>query len=150
MAETHTLAEFRAKFRVDELLIADTAHWTWSVRPDQPTLGSGIVALKRHAGRLSEVAAEEMADLAGLVVTIETALGRVFRHRVMNYLMLMMVDHHVHYHALPRYDGPREFAGRVWVDPGWPGVPVFAGAQHVDAPAALVEIRRVLRGVASD
>ncbi len=39
MPETHPLAEFRTKFRVEDLLVAQTGAWSWSVRPDQPTLG---------------------------------------------------------------------------------------------------------------
>lgn len=148
MAETHTLEEFRAKFRVDDLLVAETANWTWSVRPAQPTLGSGIVALNRHAGRLSEVTAEEMGDLAGLVGAIETTLGRVFHHRVMNYLMLMMVDHHVHYHALPRYDSLRVFGGLTWVDNGWPALPLLGEAQHAEAPGILFALREALAAAA--
>jgi diadenosine tetraphosphate (Ap4A) HIT family hydrolase len=144
MAETHTLAEFRAKFRVDELLVAETAYWTWSVRPAQPTVGAGIVALKRPAERLSEVPGEEMADLADLVSTVEATLDRVFHHRVINYLMLMMVDHHVHFHALPRYDEPREFGGLTWVDNGWPALPVLGDAQHSDVPGALLALRETL------
>jgi diadenosine tetraphosphate (Ap4A) HIT family hydrolase len=142
------LEAFRAKFRVAELLVAESAFWTWSVRPAQPTLGAGIIALKRHAPRLSEVAAEEMADLAEIVGRVEARLARCFHHQIMNYLMLMMVDHHVHYHALPRYDSPREFAGRVWLDTGWPALPVFGEAQHADAPEALYAVRDTLRGAA--
>jgi diadenosine tetraphosphate (Ap4A) HIT family hydrolase len=139
------LQEFYAKFRVAELLILESSHWTWSVRPSQPTLGAGVIALKRHALRLAEVTAGEMGDLAGVVQQVEARLSRCFRHQIMNYLMLMMVDHHVHFHALPRYDGPREFAGLPWIDAGWPALPAFGDAQHPDSPEALLEIRRVLR-----
>jgi diadenosine tetraphosphate (Ap4A) HIT family hydrolase len=140
------LEEFRAKFRVADLLVVESSFWTWSVRPAQPTLGAGIVALKRPAPRLSAVAAEEMADLAEVVRQVEARLARCFHHQIMNYLMLMMVDHQVHYHALPRYDSPREFAGRRWLDTGWPALPSFGEAQHADAPEALFAIRDTLRG----
>lgn len=40
-----------------------------------------------------------------------------------NYLMLMMVDPHVHFHVIPRYDGAREWNSREFVDVGWPKVP---------------------------
>jgi diadenosine tetraphosphate (Ap4A) HIT family hydrolase len=143
-----TLEEFRTKFRVAELLVVESSFWTWSVRPAQPTLGAGIVALKRPARRLSAVAPEEMADLAGLVGQVESRLARCFHHQIMNYLMLMMVDHHVHYHALPRYDSPREFAGRRWLDGGWPALPSFGEAQHADAPELLFKIRDALRETA--
>ena len=38
MDGSQTLAGFRAKFRVDELLVAKTPAWSWSVRPGQATL----------------------------------------------------------------------------------------------------------------
>jgi diadenosine tetraphosphate (Ap4A) HIT family hydrolase len=139
------LQEFYAKFRVTELLILETEFWTWSVRPAQPTLGAGILALKRLALRMGEVTAEEMADLANVVHQAESRLARCFRHQIMNYLALMMVDHHVHFHALPRYDGPRDFAGRRWVDAGWPALPAFGDAQHADAADLLNVIRRALQ-----
>lgn len=140
------LGEFQAKFRVAELLILETEFWAWSVRPTQPTLGSGIIALKRHAPRLSEVTADEMSDLAGLVHQAESRLSRCFRPQIMNYLMLMMVDRHVHFHALPRYDGARDFAGRRWVDDGWPALPAFGEAQHSDAPEMLFAVQHALQG----
>ena len=37
--------------------------------------------------------------------------------------MLMMVDPHVHFHVIPRYEGAREWGGREFVDVGWPKVP---------------------------
>ena len=139
------LQDFYTKFRVTELLILESRHWTWSVRPAQPTLGAGVLALRRHALRLAEVTAEEMGDLATMVQQVEARLARCFRHQIMNYLALMMVDHHVHFHALPRYDGPRHFAGRVWVDTGWPAFPAFGDAQHADSPDVLLAIQNTLR-----
>ena len=32
----------------------------------------------------------------------------------------MMVDPEVHFHVIPRYSKPVEFAGEVFVDPDWP------------------------------
>jgi diadenosine tetraphosphate (Ap4A) HIT family hydrolase len=139
------LQEFYAKFRVTELLVLETESWTWSVRPAQPTLGAGIIALRRPALRMGEVTAEEMADLAKMVPEVERRLARCFRHQILNYLALMMVDHHVHFHALPRYDGPRDFAGRRWVDAGWPALPAFGDAQHTDTAEVLVAIQRALK-----
>jgi diadenosine tetraphosphate (Ap4A) HIT family hydrolase len=138
------LGAFWAKFRVAELLVSESAYWTWSIRPAQATLGAGIIALKRHASRFADVSREEMSDLADLVTRVEQRTADRFRHRIMNYLMLMMVDHHVHFHVLPRYESPRQFAGRVWQDPGWPGLPVLGDAQHADVPELLIEIRRAL------
>lgn len=145
MAETRTLEEFRVKFRVEELKILENRAWTWSVRPGQPTLGSGVLSLNRHAGKFSDVSADEMKDMTELVGAIEGTLKAAFDHQIMNYLMLMMVDHHVHYHVIPRYGAVRTFAGREWVDNGWPALPVIADNQHQDDPGILHLIQEKLK-----
>lgn len=126
------LAGFRSKFRVDELLVAHNEAWSWSVRPGQVTLGAGILSLNRHAARFAEVTAAEMAALAEIVGSLEHALRSAFDYQAINYLMLMMVDHHVHFHVIPRYEGRRSFAGVAWVDRGWPAFPVLGEVQHAD------------------
>ena len=104
MSETKTLDEFQEKFRVDELKVLEIGAWSWSVRPTQPTLGSGILSLNRYALHLSDVTPEEMADLGELIVQLEKTVKTIFNYNIMNYLMLVMADHHVHYHVIPRYD----------------------------------------------
>lgn len=145
MPENAILESFRGKFRVDELLVHANEHWSWSVRPAQPTLAAGVVSLNRYALTLAEVTPQEMQALPDVVSRLEAAVRRLFDHRVMNYLALMMVDHHVHWHVIPRYDGPRTFAGREWVDSGWPRFPAVADAQHGE-DAVLHAIRDALRG----
>ena len=139
--ETNSLDEFRDKFRVTELQIVNTGAWTWSVRPAQPTLGAGIISLNRYALKLSEVTPGEMADLCGLISTLEHAVKEAFNYDIMNYLMLMMVDHQVHYHVIPRYDGPREFSNLQWLDNGWPALPVLPDAQYKGQDEVLQSIQ---------
>lgn len=141
MTETRTLEAFKAKFQVEELKVAENRSWTWSVRPGQPTLGAGILSLNRHAGKFSDLSAEEMSDMAEIVTKLEHSIKSAFDHQIMNYLMLMMVDHHVHYHVIPRYDGTRSFAGREWVDNGWPALPLIGDSQHADEPGILSRIQ---------
>ena len=145
MTETRTLEAFRAKFRVEELKVLENRSWTWSVRPGQPTLGAGILSLNRHAGKFSAVTPDELADLAELVSAVEGTIKVAFDHQIMNYLMLMMLDHHVHYHVIPRYESVRTFAGREWVDNGWPALPVIADSQHANEPDLLHHIQEKLR-----
>jgi len=149
MNETNTLQQFRVKFRVDELLVQDSGSWSWSVRPAQPTLGAGVLSLNRYALHLSDVSPSEMAELADLVRTLERALKSAFDYNIMNYLMLMMVDHQVHYHVIPRYDGVRQFAGLEWVDNGWPALPALGDNQHQAQHEALFAIRDALVSAAS-
>ncbi len=59
---------------------------------------------------------------------IEGALGASIRHEKINYLMLMMVDPHVHFHVVPRYEGEREACGVRVADAGWPKVPELGEA----------------------
>jgi len=47
----------------------------------------------------------------------------VFDYRKINYLALMMVDPHVHFHVIPRYSEPRTFDGATWTDATWPKPP---------------------------
>ena len=141
MSETRTLNEFRMKFQVDDLKIVETPSWTWSLRPAQPTLGAGIISLNRYALRLSEVTPSEMGELSELIKTVESTIKNTFNHNIMNYLMLMMVDHHVHYHVIPRYEGVRQFGGLDWVDNGWPALPVMGDAQHKHHSTILPNIK---------
>jgi diadenosine tetraphosphate (Ap4A) HIT family hydrolase len=149
MNVTNTLEQFRAKFRVEELLILDSGSWSWSVRPGQPTLGAGVLSLNRYARHLADVSPPEMAELADLIKALEQSIKAVFDYNIMNYLMLMMVDHHVHYHVIPRYDGARTFAGLEWVDNGWPALPVLGDNQHQGNQGVLSSIRDALVAAAS-
>ncbi len=142
---TTTLAEFHEKFRVRELEIARTDHWTWSLRPAQPTLGAGILSLNRFATSFGDLSTQEAGDLAGITCTLEAALRGFAAPARMNYLMLMMVDAHVHFHVLPRYDDVRVQAGQEWTDPAWPGPPVLGDDANLGGDASLLVIRDSLR-----
>jgi len=145
VSETKTLDQFKEKFCVEELKVFEVGSWSWSVRPAQPTLGSGILSLNRYALRLSEVSPEEMFDLGELVGILEKTVKAAFNHNIMNYLMLMMVDHHVHYHVIPRYDGVRQFADLEWVDNGWPALPVIGDSQHENGSELLKAVQDSLK-----
>jgi diadenosine tetraphosphate (Ap4A) HIT family hydrolase len=121
------LEAFQEKFRTRELLVREFEHWLWSVRPVQATLGAGILSLKRYAEKFSDVSEGETAELAKVGAIIEKTLGEAFHYDKINYLMLMMVDPHVHFHVVPRYASGRSFAGQEWRDPGWPALPHLAG-----------------------
>jgi diadenosine tetraphosphate (Ap4A) HIT family hydrolase len=43
----------------------------------------------------------------------------------MNYIMLMMVDLHIHYHVVPRYSNDMTFGDITLKDIGWPKPPVL-------------------------
>lgn len=119
--------DFKKKFKTKELLIHETEHWVWSLRPVQATLGAGVLSLKRECPVFSELNQEEFCDLNNIIKVIEKTLEQTFKYDIMNYLMLMMVDNQVHYHVIPRYERTKDFAGTSWKDSGWPGVPNLTG-----------------------
>jgi len=142
---TQTLEEFRERFRLDDLEVARTEHWVWSVRPAPATLGAGVLSLARFATRFGEITTEEGADLARAVRLVEATLDRAFAPAKINYLMLMMVDRHVHQHVLPRYPESRRFAGLEWEDEGWPGLPSLSGHHDRAGSPVLLAVRDTLR-----
>lgn len=120
------------KFGHPATLIADYVHWVVLLRPAQPTLGALVLAAKSDATAFGDLPAEAHAELKTVTAAIEKALGQAVGYAKINYLMLMMVDPHVHFHVLPRYDGERSGAGLTVPDAGWPGQPDLAQAVKLD------------------
>lgn len=143
---TTTLAEFEQKFRLNELEILRTDHWTWSLRPVQATVGAGVLSLNRFSASFADLSNDEAADLAAIVPQMEGALQKYAQPDRMNYLMLMMVDAHLHFHVLPRYAQARDLAGQDWVDSMWPGPPSLTDNSELDQVVLLV-LRDELRAL---
>ena len=121
------------KFGWPETLVREFGHWVVLVRPAQPTLGSLVLAAKSEATAFGALDPAAYAELADVTATIEAALGATVGYAKLNYLMLMMVDPHVHFHVIPRYEGAREWHGREFVDVGWPGLPDLGHAVMLDS-----------------
>ena len=130
-----------AKFGHPATLIAEYDHWVVLLRPAQPTLGALVLAAKSDATAFGDLPAAAHAELKVATTAIEAALGQAVGYAKINYLMLMMVDPHVHFHVLPRYEGERLGAGLTVVDAGWPAQPDLGQAVKLnDAQiAALVD-----------
>lgn len=112
--------------------IAEYEYWAVLLRPAQPTLGSLILAAKGEATSFAGLAPGAFAELGAAVADIEAALAAAVRFERINYLMLMMVDPHVHLHVIPRYDGEREARGVRVTDKGWPKVPALGEAVELE------------------
>jgi diadenosine tetraphosphate (Ap4A) HIT family hydrolase len=121
------------RFGYPATLIADYRHWVVLLRPSQPTLGSLILAAKGEAMAFSDLDPAAFSELATVVGDVETALRAAVDYAKVNYLMLMMVDPHVHFHVIPRYDGERSAAGVAVADAGWPKAPALGEAVELDA-----------------
>jgi diadenosine tetraphosphate (Ap4A) HIT family hydrolase len=116
------------RFGYPETLVADYAHWVVLLRPEQPTLGSLVLAAKGPATAFSQLSAEAFAELGRVVQDIEGRVCDAVRYTKINYLMLMMVDRNVHFHVIPRYEGERSAAGVRVSDAGWPKAPALGEA----------------------
>ncbi|HEX7876303.1 MAG TPA: HIT family protein [Sphingobium sp.] len=121
-----------SNFGFPETLVAEFDHWVVLLRPAQPTLGSLVLAAKSEATSFGALEPAAHAELAIVTRAIEKALRQAVDYQKINYLMLMMVDPHVHFHVLPRYEGSREQAGIAVADGGWPGQPDLASAIKLD------------------
>jgi diadenosine tetraphosphate (Ap4A) HIT family hydrolase len=111
------------KFGYPATLVAEYERWIVLLRPRQATLGALVLACREPVTAFAQVSPAAFAELGRAVADAEAALRRAFQYDKINYLMLMMVDPDVHFHVLPRYAGPREFAGVTFADPGWPRLP---------------------------
>ena len=121
------------KFGYPATLIADFTHWLVLLRPAQPTLGSLVLAARSDATAFGDLPAAAHAELKTVTATIEAALAKAVDYGKINYLMLMMVDPHVHFHVIPRYEGTRHWEGLEFRDEAWPGPPQLAGARILNA-----------------
>jgi diadenosine tetraphosphate (Ap4A) HIT family hydrolase len=120
------------KFGYPATLIREYVHWVVLLRPAQPTLGSLVLAARSDATAFGDLPPEAHAELATITKSIETALATTVGPEKLNYLMLMMVDPHVHFHVIPRYDGSRERGGVTYADAGWPKLPDLGAAITLD------------------
>ena len=117
------ISAFRDQFELDRLTVTETEHWIWSIRPDQVTLGSSIVSVKREVCSFAACTQAEFMDLKVICEAMEHRLTAEFSYDKLNYLMLMMRDPLVHFHVFPRYSAQPSFAGSVWPDTSWPKPP---------------------------
>jgi diadenosine tetraphosphate (Ap4A) HIT family hydrolase len=129
------------KFGWPATLVAEYEHWLVLLRPAQPTLGSLVLAAKSDAVAFGDLPAGAHAELAIATKATERALAGFCQYERINYLMLMMVDPHVHFHVIPRYEGTRSWNGIAVADHGWPKPPDLGQAwtPEADQTAALVK-----------
>jgi len=129
--------ETMVKFGYPDSLVRDYDHWVILLRPGQVTLGSLVLAAKSGATAFGSLPQGAYAELARITAEIEATLKAEIDYERINYLMLMMVDPHVHFHVIPRYAGMRTFEEVTMEDAGWPGPPDLKSAREL--PQSLFE-----------
>lgn len=131
------------KFGYPDTLVRDYEHWVVLLRPSQVTLGSLVLAAKSEATAFGELPMGAHAELAAITKDVETLLAKEIGYDRINYLMLMMVDPHVHFHIFPRYEGSRSIGDVVIEDRGWPGPPDLTSGRTLE-DCQFEELRRRL------
>ena len=131
------------KFGYPATLVREYQHWLVLLRPQQVTAGALILAARSDATAYGALPREAFVEQATAVAEIERTLQSAVAYERINYLMLMMVDPHVHFHVIPRYAGSRPLAGLALVDHGWPGPPDLKSAMALD-PQAIADATAVI------
>ena len=127
--------ETMRKFGYPDTLVREYDHWLVLLRPAQVTLGSLVLAAKSDATAFGALPPQAHAELARVSSEVEATLFAEIGYQRINYLMLMMVDPHVHFHIIPRYDGVRSVGEVEIEDLGWPGPPDLKSAQQLPMEA---------------
>ncbi len=120
------------KFGYPETLVAEFDNWMVVARLQQVTLGSLVLIAKSNVTSFASLPGAAYAELEIVTRRIEVALKAFRDFDRINYIMLMMVDPQVHFHVVPRYSGPKDFDGKLFVDAGWPGAPDFKGGPTLE------------------
>ncbi len=135
------------KFGYPATCIYEWQHWILLLRQAQPTLGSCILLAKGDETEFGALCPAAFAELGTCIAGIEAMLSNAMHYDKINYLMLMMVDPHVHFHVIPRFAGIRVWHDVAFIDAGWPKTPDLSSAISLDAGQIgdlVIELRRHL------
>ncbi len=91
-------------------------HWTLVLNENQATLGRVFFALSRHETDIAALTEDELTSLWAFLRETKAALAALFAPDHFNYMFLMNLTPHAHFHIFPRYKDAREFAGQTWAD----------------------------------
>jgi diadenosine tetraphosphate (Ap4A) HIT family hydrolase len=91
-------------------------HWTLVLNENQATLGRVFFALNRHETDIAALSEEEVVSLWAFLRETKAALTALFAPDHFNFMFLMNLTPHAHFHIFPRYKEARVFAGQAWTD----------------------------------
>lgn len=117
--------EFMKKFKPDKNIIKEFDYWVVLLREKQVTLGAAVIILKREIQSLSQMTSEEATEFPKVVEWYEKLNSNLFGAEKFNYVVAMMKDNFVHYHAFPRYSNVFTRHNVEWKDASWPKVIEF-------------------------
>ncbi|MGO8671614.1 MAG: HIT family protein [Capsulimonadaceae bacterium] len=119
-------------------------HWAVVLNENQATLGRIYLVLRRHETDITALTTSEQTSLFHHTRAVKRAVDSLFAPDHYNYVFLMNLVRHCHFHIFPRYEAPRRFAGVEFVDSAYGGHYNPAGERMLD-PAAAGALAGVLR-----
>ena len=112
--------DFMNKFKPDTRCIKEFKYWIVCIRAKQTTLGSAVILLKREIPSMKEMLPQEASEFPEVIKWYENTCEKKFNAVKFNYVIMMMKDNFVHYHAFPRYDKQIKMFDINWNDIDWP------------------------------
>lgn len=132
---SNILNDTMLKFGAPDTTIHTYSTWLVLLRPAQVTLGSLVLVARAPVTAFSQLSPAAFTELAQVTGDVDKVLSHLFRYDKLNYLMLMMVDPHVHFHVIPRYSENRRYGETEFSDTAWPGPPDLGYGNPVDKTA---------------
>ena len=118
--EVCAMYEFMSKFNPEKNCVKEFKYWIVCIRVKQVTLGDAIILLKRETSSMADMTTEESAEFAKVIAWYEEKCKKMFKAIKFNYVVAMMKDNFVHYHAFPRYNETFVWNDMEWKDQDWP------------------------------
>jgi len=95
-------------------------YWTVKVFSNQEYLGRCVIRCDReNALDLTDATPEEQKELFKILKDLKSAIKKAFDNDWINYSFLGNSAKHLHCHVVPRYQSPRNFESKVFVDERW-------------------------------
>lgn len=135
--------EFMNKFKPDTRCIKEFKFWIVCIRGKQATLGDAVILLKRQISSVGDMRPEEGAEFPEVIKWYEKVCTEKFGAVKFNYIIMMLKDYFVHYHAFPRYDKSINLFNKEWKDIDWPGAINFKDGEILDEEK-LLEIKNYM------
>ena len=129
------------KFGYSENLIKEYDHWVVLYRPQQVTIGSLVLICKENKFTLGDLSESAYLEFRLVIQNVEKFLYEKLCANKINYIALMLVDPHVHFHIIPRYSFKITINEKYYHDIYWPKPPNILGKIDVNESEKLYLIK---------